>query len=155
MCWFISRVCIRLCISPFIWWCMVLLIRLFTVTATNQMSCFQRAIAFFFLCGHSSVLSSVFWSFPTLLLVYHTSYFPSLAKFWSLKFKTYLRAASIPRAISKLIRFQTVIFSGYLRRLCHTRFCHVALSLKWYRNYSSRINVSNPLQSSIPSRLFS
>ena len=110
------RVCIWLCTSPFIWWCTVTLIRSFSATVTNHISCFQKSDCisfFFFLCGHSSVLlfSSqkfhvtlhgcsllfFFLSFPT----FHTSSFPSLARFWSPKSETYLRAASIPWASSK------------------------------------------------------
>ena len=45
-CRFISRVSLRLCISLYIW-CMVTLIRLFTVTVTNQIFCFQTVIGFF------------------------------------------------------------------------------------------------------------
>ena len=47
VCRFISRVCIWLCISLFISWCTITLIQLFIVTATNQISYFPTAIAFF------------------------------------------------------------------------------------------------------------
>ena len=64
-------------------------------------------------------------------------------------------SGTILKAFLKLIRFQTVIFSGCLRRLFHTQFCLVASSLKWCLNYSSWINVSNLLQSLTQFRLFS